>query len=61
MITMCLTLYREILRVIEENGYEVYTRRAYVGLYRKVVLYLNVLIFNSPPAAPVSVPSVDVS
>jgi len=49
VITMSFTLYREILRVIEENGYEVYTRRAYVAMYRKVLLYLNLLVFGNPP------------
>jgi phytoene synthase len=49
VITMSFTLYREILRVIEENGYEVYTRRAYVTFHRKVLLYLNLLIFDRPP------------
>jgi phytoene synthase len=49
VIFMCLTLYREILRVIEENGYEVYTRRAYVAFYRKVLLYLDLLVWGSPP------------
>ncbi|MDD5339692.1 MAG: phytoene/squalene synthase family protein [Candidatus ainarchaeum sp.] len=50
VIFMSFTLYREILRVIEENGYEVYTRRAYVALHRKVLLYFNLLIAGSPPA-----------
>lgn len=49
VILMSFTLYREILKVIEENGYEVYTRRAYVALHRKVLLYFNLLVFGNPP------------
>jgi phytoene synthase len=45
-ITLALSLYREILRVIEENEYEVYNRRAYVHLFRKVVIYFKVVLFG---------------
>jgi len=58
VILMSFTLYREILRVIEENGYEVYTRRAYVAFYRKVLLYFNLLILGRPPACTPSTPAV---
>ncbi len=57
VILMSFTLYREILKVIEENGYEVYTRRAYVAFYRKVLLYVNVLIYGCPPQACTGVPA----
>lgn len=48
VVSMALTLYREILGVIEENGYEVYDRRAYVNLARKVLLYLRLSFFGVP-------------
>lgn len=48
VIALALTLYREILRVIEQNNYEVFTKRAYVTLTRKIVLYFNLVIFGYP-------------
>lgn len=48
MISMALALYREILKVIEENGYEVYSKRAYVNTMRKVYLYFRIMIFGVP-------------
>jgi len=48
VISLAFTLYREILRVIEQNGYEVYHKRAYVTMLRKVLLYLRIIIFGVP-------------
>lgn len=52
VISLAYTLYREILRVIEENGYEVYRKRAYVTLIRKIFLYMKLLIVGVPQPAP---------
>ncbi len=49
-IALALTLYREILRVIEQNNYEVFTKRAYVTLTRKIVLYTKLVLFGYPQA-----------
>jgi phytoene synthase len=49
VISLAFTLYREILHVIEENGYEVYRKRAYVNLARKILIYLR-LVFTGVPA-----------
>lgn len=38
VIGLAFTLYREILKAIEENNYEVYEKRAYVGLLKKILL-----------------------
>ncbi|MBD3210677.1 phytoene/squalene synthase family protein [Candidatus Micrarchaeota archaeon] len=48
VISLAFTLYREILKVIEENNYEVYDKRAYVNLFRKASLYLHIMIFGVP-------------
>ncbi len=47
VISLAFTLYREILGVIEENGYEVYSKRAYVNIFRKIFLYLHLMFFGS--------------
>ncbi|PZV03824.1 MAG: phytoene synthase [Leptolyngbya sp.] len=39
-----LALYRQILDVIEENGYDVFTRRAYVPSLRKLLTLPNTLL-----------------
>lgn len=52
VIALALNLYREILSVIEENGYEVFSRRAYVNTFRKVVLYLNLVFFGLSQPTP---------
>lgn len=52
VIALALTIYREILAVIEENEYEVFGKRAYVNTFRKVMLYLNLIIFGYPQANP---------
>lgn len=51
MISMALALYREILKVIEENGYEVYSKRAYVNTMRKVYLYFRIMVFGVPASS----------
>lgn len=51
VIALCFTLYREILSVIEENHYEVFAKRAYVTTFRKVSLYLNLMVFGYPQAS----------
>ncbi len=51
VIALAYTLYSEILSVIEENEYEVFGKRAYVNTFRKVVLYLNIIIFGYPQAS----------
>jgi phytoene synthase len=51
VISLAFTLYREILKVIEENGYEVYQKRAYVTLLRKLFLYLRIMIIGVPASA----------
>jgi phytoene synthase len=48
VISLAFTLYREILSVIEENGYEVFGKRAYVNTFRKLMLYLRLIIFGYP-------------
>jgi phytoene synthase len=48
VIVLALTLYREILTVIEENQYEVYTKRACVNFFRKVVIYFKLILFGYP-------------
>ncbi|VVC04481.1 Squalene/phytoene synthase [Candidatus Bilamarchaeum dharawalense] len=51
VIALALSLYREILGVIEENEYEVFTKRAYVSLFRKVMIYIKIVLFGySNPA-----------
>jgi phytoene synthase len=52
VISLAFTMYREILMVIEENGYEVYRKRAYVTLLRKVGIYLRLLVFDTPAYDP---------
>ncbi|MEW6035035.1 MAG: phytoene/squalene synthase family protein [Candidatus Micrarchaeota archaeon] len=52
VVALALTLYREILTVIEENGYEVFAKRAYVNTVRKVLLYTRLIIFGYPQPAP---------
>ncbi|MFH1520298.1 MAG: phytoene/squalene synthase family protein [Candidatus Micrarchaeota archaeon] len=58
MVELSLSLYREILKVIEENEYEVYTKRAYVHIFRKVLIYFKIVLFGY--AQPTLVPSNDV-
>lgn len=48
VVALASTLYSEILRVIEENDYEVFAKRAYVTLYRKVLLYARIVLFGVP-------------
>lgn len=48
VISLAFTLYREILQVIEENNYEVYGRRAYVNIFRKIALYFQIVFFGVP-------------
>jgi phytoene synthase len=50
VISLAFTLYREILSVIEENNYEVFSRRAYVNTFRKVILYIRISLFGVPAA-----------
>ncbi|HSB46828.1 MAG TPA: phytoene/squalene synthase family protein [Candidatus Bilamarchaeum sp.] len=49
VIALAFTLYREILDVIEENEYEVFGKRAYVNTFRKVMLYLRLIVIGYPP------------
>lgn len=51
VIALALTLYREILCVIEENGYEVFAKRAYVNTFRKIGLYFRLIVFGYPQPA----------
>ncbi len=51
VIALASTLYREILSVIEENEYEVFGKRAYVNTFRKVMLYMRLVIFGYPQPA----------
>lgn len=51
VISLAFTLYREILHVIEENGYEVYGKRAYVNLARKLLIYIRLVVFGAPAYA----------
>lgn len=46
VIALAYTLYSEILSVIEENEYEVFGKRAYVNTFRKIMLYLKIIIFG---------------
>lgn len=39
-----LDLYRQILDVIEENGYDVFTQRAYVPSFRKLLTLPGALL-----------------
>jgi phytoene synthase len=48
VIALAFTLYREILDVIEENEYEVFGKRAYVNTFRKMMLYMKLIIFGYP-------------
>ncbi|MCI0503985.1 phytoene/squalene synthase family protein [Candidatus Micrarchaeota archaeon] len=48
VIALASTLYREILAVIEENGYEVFAKRAYVNTSRKILLYARLVLFGYP-------------
>jgi phytoene synthase len=48
VIALCFTLYREILSVIEQNRYEVFSKRAYVTTMRKLILYARILIIGVP-------------
>lgn len=48
VVSLAFTLYREILKAIEENNYEVYQKRAYVNLFRKVLLYFHLILFGVP-------------
>jgi len=52
VIAVASTAYREILSVIEENEYEVFGKRAYVNTFRKVMLYLRLVIFGCPGPLP---------
>jgi len=52
VISLALALYREILKVIEENGYEVYAKRAYVNTFRKIMLYLRLIFIGYPQPFP---------
>ena len=52
VICLAFTLYREILKVIEENGYDVYQKRAYVHMLRKVVLYIQIMIAGTSSLVP---------
>jgi phytoene synthase len=61
VIAMALTLYREILSVIEENEYEVFGKRAYVNTFRKVMLYLRLIIFGYPQPTSIYNPGSDTS
>jgi len=47
-IFLALTMYREILTVIEENQYEVYTKRACVNFFRKLAIYFKIILFGYP-------------
>lgn len=46
VVALALSLYREILKVIEENEYEVYSKRAYVHFLRKLAIYLKIILFG---------------
>jgi phytoene synthase len=48
VIALAFTLYSEILDVIEENEYEVFGKRAYVNTFRKIMLYLRLMVFGYP-------------
>ena len=52
VIALASTLYREILSVIEENGYEVFAKRAYVNTARKTLLYARLVLFGYPQPSP---------
>jgi phytoene synthase len=48
VIALALSVYGEILKKIEENGYEVFNKRAYVDNTRKIILYLQLVFFGCP-------------
>jgi phytoene synthase len=48
VIALALSVYGEILDVIEDNEYEVFGKRAYVNTFRKLVLYTQLVIFGYP-------------
>jgi len=48
VVALALSVYREILDVIEENEYEVFGKRAYVNGFRKIMLYLQLVLFGYP-------------
>ncbi|MEW6749026.1 MAG: phytoene/squalene synthase family protein [Candidatus Micrarchaeota archaeon] len=48
VVGLALTVYSEILDVIEENEYEVFGKRAYVNGFRKAMLYLKLVLFGYP-------------
>ncbi|MFH0737745.1 MAG: phytoene/squalene synthase family protein [Candidatus Micrarchaeota archaeon] len=48
VIALALTIYGEILDTIEKNEYEVFGKRAYVNTFRKVMLYLKLVLFGYP-------------
>jgi phytoene synthase len=52
VIALAYTLYSEILTVIEENEYEVFGKRAYVNTFRKMMLYLRLIVLGYPQPAP---------
>ncbi len=52
VIALAYTLYSEILSVIEENEYEVFGKRAYVNTFRKVMLYLRLILLGYPEGHP---------
>ena len=56
-VALASTLYGEILSAIERNRYEVFAKRAYVTLYRKVALYLHLVFFGLPQMVPSTEPN----
>ncbi|MFN7991486.1 MAG: phytoene/squalene synthase family protein [Candidatus Micrarchaeia archaeon] len=48
VIALAYILYSEILNVIEENEYEVFGKRAYVNTFRKVMLYMKLIVLGYP-------------
>jgi len=55
-VRLALLLYRRILDEIEDNGYDVFTRRAYVPMRTKVLTAMMVAAQRRPPVAPRSAP-----
>lgn len=51
VVGLALSVYSEILDVIEENEYEVFGKRAYVNGFRKIMLYLRLVLFGYPQPA----------
>lgn len=51
VVGLALSVYSEILDVIEENEYEVFGKRAYVNGFRKIMLYLQLVLFGCPQPA----------